>query len=197
MQKVSNAILIIVLVAVLATPAMGSKVLVVPTADVLAQGNLELDYVYHRGVNSALVQFGIYPGLSVGVKQNLGGQFYGTLKAAIFEETSELPGFAIGGEVSLDHQNLYAAVSKQLGTPFLRGHLALGSGRYSRGMAGVSFMLNPVRINNAPTTSLFMEYDGKGLGGGLIAQFSPELKANVGLAVGHGLSFGLNYKMAF
>jgi hypothetical protein len=64
-------------------------------------------------------------------------------------------------------------------------------------MAGVSFMLNPVKVSNVPTTSLFLEYDGQGLNGGLTAQFSPELKANIGLSMGYGMSFGLSYKTAF
>ena len=131
------------------------------------------------------------------LKQNLGGTLYATVKAALMEETSDLPGFAIGGELSLDRQHLYAVASKQIGLPGLRAHLALGSGRFSRGMAGVSFMLNPVKTSNVPTTSLFLEYDGRGLNGGLTAQFNPELKANVGLSFDYGISFGVNYKLGF
>ncbi|NMB01110.1 MAG: hypothetical protein GX971_06250 [Firmicutes bacterium] len=197
MKRMPRAILVAILVVVLSVPAMASTVLVAPTADVQGQGSMEMDFVHHRGVNTVRAQFGIFPGISLGLRQSLNGSLYATLKGAIFEESNERPGFAIGGELSLEQQHLYAVVSKQLGTPSLRGHVALGSGRYSRAMAGITLMLNPVKTSNVPTTSVFMEYDGQGLNGGMIAQFSPELKANVGLAIGHGLSFGLNYKVTF
>lgn len=197
MQKTPHVILILSLVLVaLATPAWAQRVLVVPTADVLSSA-MEVDFVYHRGVSSVGVQFGIYPGLGAGLRQELGGHLHATLKAAILEETENRPGFAIGGELSLDKQHVYAVVSKQLGNPSLRGHAAFGLGRFSRGMAGLTYMLNPVKLSNAPTTSLFVEYDGLGLNGGLIAQFSPEFRANLGFASGHGLSVGINYQLVF
>ena len=58
-------------------------------------------------------------------------------------------------------------------------------------------MLNPVKVKNLPTTSLFVEYDGRGFNGGLIAQFAPEFKAKIGLASEHGLSFGVSYRASF
>ncbi len=197
MPKISYITLILlILLVTLTIPVSASKILTVPTADV--PGNtLELDFLYHRGVSSLGAQFGFYPGLSGGIRQEFGGYLYATLKAAILEETQSRPGLAVGGELSLNKQHLYVVASKQLGMPGLRGHLAFGLGRYSRGMAGVSFMLNPVKVSNVPTTSFFLEYDGQGLNGGLTAQFSPELKANIGLSMGYGMSFGLSYKTAF
>ncbi len=197
MQKISFTIVLLsIFFVVLTTPAIASKVLVMPTGDVPVE-TLEMDFLYHRGLNSLGAQIGFYPGLSAGLRQDFGGQLYATVKAAIIEETQNRPAFALGGELSVNRTHLYAAVSKQLGNPSLRGHVAFGLGRYSRGMAGMTLMLNPVKVNNAPTTSLFMEYDGQGINGGLIARFSPELKANLGIAFGHGLSAGLNYKVAF
>ena len=195
-------ILFVLFVLLLAatSSATASRILTVPTADV-TDDTLELDFHYHRNISSLGAQFGFYPGLSAGLRQEFApdgkGQLYLTLKAAIIEETQSLPGFALGGELSFNRQHLYAVASKQLGMPGLRGHIALGLGRYSRGMAGVSYVLNPVKVSNVPTTSVFMEYDGQGLNGGLVAQFSPELKANLGLSFGHGISFGVNYKAAF
>lgn len=190
-------IVLILLSVILSTPALAGKVLVVPTAEVLPKGLLQVDYVYHRGVSSLHLGLGFYPGLSAGVRQDFGGQLSFGLKAAIIEETEKLPGFALGGDLGLGKQHIYATLSKQLGIPGLRGHATFGTGRYSRGMAGVTFMLNPAKVRNVPTTSLFAEYDGQGLNAGVIAQFSPELRANLALAAGHGLSFGLNYKVAF
>ncbi len=191
--------IVFVLFAVLivgAMPAAASRILSMPTADVIGEA-LELNFLYHRGISSLEAQYGFYPGLSGGLRQEFGGNLYATLRAAIVEETQSLPGFALGGELSLKQPHLYAVASKQLGLPGLRGHLALGTGRYAKGMAGVSLMLNPVQVKNAPTTSLFVEYDGDGVNGGLTAQFSPELKANLGLSSGYGLSFGLSFRAAF
>lgn len=198
MQKVLQAILtVFVLCLLVVTPALARGALLSPTADVIGVGSMELDFLHHRSKNFLGVQLGVYEGISVGIRQDLGGPFYGTLKAALAEETAQMPGFALGADLSLDRQHLYAVLSKQLGNPSLRGHLALGSGRYSRAMASLTYVLNPVRVNNAPTTSVFLEYDGQGLNGGLVAQFSPEFKANIGLAMGYGLSLGVNYKVAF
>jgi hypothetical protein len=191
-------ILILVLAVLISAsmPVSASRILSVPTADV-KDDTLDFSFLYHRGVSSLEALYGFYPGLSAGLRQEFGGSLFAVLRAAVVEETQSLPGFALGGELSVKQPNLYAVVSKQLGMPGLRGHLALGSGRYARGMAGVSFMLNPVQVGNAPTASLFVEYDGIGVNGGLTAQFSPELKANLGMSSGHGLSFGVSFRAAF
>jgi hypothetical protein len=197
MPKISHSLFIVlILLITMALPATASKILVVPTADV-SSNSLELDYLYHRGVSSLGAQFRFYPGLAGGIRQDFGGHLYVTLRAAVLEETQSRPGIALGGEVSLKKQHLYVVASKQLGMPGLRGHLAFGTGRYSRGMVGVGYVLNPVKVSNVPTTSLFVEYDGQGINGGLTAQFSPEFKANIGLSMGHGMSFGVGYKATF
>lgn len=168
----------------------------VPTADAVASGTVELAYTC-GGVHAVGLELGLHPNFSAGVRQVVGGRFYVTAKAVLMEETAQLPGIAVGGEFSSGSQDLYAVLSKQLGAPHLRGHLAWGLGRYSRGMAGVTLMLNPVKVSSVPTTSLFMEYDGHNLSGGVTAQFSPELGANLGVALGRGLNFGIHFKLAF
>lgn len=189
---------LLVLLTTMTVPVAASKILAVPTADV-HQDTLEIDFSYHRGVGTLGAQYGFYPGLSAGLRQEFGGNntLYATLRAAIVEETQSRPGIALGGELSLKQQHLYAVISKQLGVPGLRGHAALGLGRYSKGMAGVIYTLNPVRVDNVPMTSVFVEYDGQGFNGGLIAQFSPEFNAKVAVSSGHGLSLGLNLRTAF
>ena len=182
--------------------AASSKVLVAPTADITRNGTIEVDFRHNRGLSSLELQAGIYPGISVGVKQNFGGAFFGTARIAFSEEGENRPAFAVGGEFSVEKPNIYAVVSKQLGTPGLRGHLAFGLGRYSRGMAGLTMVLNPIRVNNPqglslPTTSLFLDYDGQGLNTGISAKFSPELSTDLAWAFGHGLSFGVNVRLAF
>ena len=107
--------------------ALAFGVLEMPTADVSNEA-LELDFLHHRGVSSLRAQFGFYPGLSAGVRQDFGGQLL-IAKAAILEETQEWPGLALGGDLSLGkRQHLYAVLSKQLGNPSLRAHAAIGLG---------------------------------------------------------------------
>lgn len=198
MRKIRGITLIMfILLAAVSMEALAFGVLEMPTADVSNEA-LELDFLHHRGVSSLRAQFGFYPGLSAGVRQDFGGQLYLIAKAAILEETQEWPGLALGADLSLGkRQHLYAVLSKQLGNPSLRAHAAIGLGRYFSGMAGVSYVLNPVKVKNLPTTSLFVEYDGRGFNGGLIAQFAPEFKAKIGLASEHGLSFGVSYRASF
>ncbi len=199
MKNIRSIIWSMVAVLLIWTGSVQSaQVLTVPTADLAGPGTLELDYLYHRGLHTVRLELGLHPNFSAGVKQEVGGRLYATVKALLAEETAEWPGLALGGEFSSGRQDLYAVLSKQLGAPHVRGHLAWGLGRYARGMAGVTVMLNPVKVNaNVPTTSLFVAYDGQGLAGGLQAQFSPELQATVGLDLSGGLSAGMRYKLAF
>ena len=198
MDKIRSLIWsMVVVIIVVAGSCQAERVAAMPTADGAAPGTLELDYLFHRGGHSVGLEVGLHPNFSAGVRQEVGGRLYATVKAVLMPETEEWPGLALGGEFSSAHQHLYAVLSKQLGAPQLRGHLAFGLGRYARGMAGLTVMLNPVKVSNVPTTSLFVEYDGQGLAGGVTAQFSPELGAKLGLTLGHGLSMGLHHKLAF
>lgn len=186
-----------------AAPAVSAadRVFVMPTADVTPT-QLELEYSYQRGKSILDLTAGLLPGFNVGVRQQFGGSFSATAKAAILTETEDRPGLALGGELSTHGQNIYGVLSKQLGRPGFRGHVGVGTGRYSRGMAGVTLMLNPVRVKSSlgvmlPATSLAAEYDGKGLNAGLAFQFSSEFRGYLALQGGHGLGFGFNYRTQF
>ena len=66
-------------------------------------------------------------------------------------------------------------------------------------MAGISLVLNPVKVKTKsgfvlPTATAVIEYDGQGLNGGLIAQFSPRLKVRLMLVNLREPGFGLSYK---
>ena len=118
MRKIRGITLIMfILLAAVSMEALAFGVLEMPTADVSNEA-LELDFLHHRGVSSLRAQFGFYPGLSAGVRQDFGGQLYLIAKAAILEETQEWPGLALGADLSLGkRQHLYAVLSKQLGIP--------------------------------------------------------------------------------
>ena len=79
-----------------------------------------------------------------------------------------------------------------------QGPCCLGRGRFSNGMVGVSYVLNPVQVNNnTPVVTLGVEYDGQGLNGGLIAQFAQNVSAHVYLSDFQRLGAGLRYRLAF
>ncbi|NLJ80940.1 MAG: hypothetical protein GX335_07945 [Firmicutes bacterium] len=181
-------------------PVFAGKVLISPAADLQAEGQGQLGFYFYRSRPSLEFNFGL-PRLSLGVKNNFSetNRLAGLFKVAVLEETADQPGLAFGAEIGFGERHLYGVVSKQLGLPGLRGHLALGTGKYARGMAAVSFVLNPVNIKTEngltlPVTSAVLEYDGRGLNGGLAAQFSPGLKAFLILSDFEQLNFGLNYK---
>lgn len=202
MQKSSVLVLLVAILLTISTPSLASRILTAPTADLLGVGVGELDYHYLRQQGSLEVNVGLHPKVNLGVRQYLGGSLVGTAKVGIFAEGQERPGLAFGGEIGLGAQNFFAVLSKQLGAPGLRGHVAWGSGRYARGMAGLGLVLNPVQVKTGqgwvlPTTSLILEYDGQGLNGGLVAQFSPEFRGYVATTFGQGIGFGLNYQVAF
>jgi len=198
MKKIRSAIWSIIVLLLISTGSgQAAQILAMPTADAVQAGSLQLDYAYHRGRHTVRLELGLHPQFSAGVQQEIGGKLSAAVKAVLAEETEEWPALALGGEFSAGRQDLYAVLSKQLGAPHVRGHLAWGLGRYSRGMAGVTVMLNPVKVSDVPTTSLFLEYDGIGLSGGLQAQFSPELGVDLGVALGRGLSAGIHYRLDF
>lgn len=184
------------------TISLGNEVFMVPTADVLPTGLMDIGYRFQRGMHSLQVQAGVYPGISVGVRQDFGHSLSVNAKLAFIEETASRPGVALGGQLGLAEKNIYALASKQLGRPGLRGHLGLQLGSSSGALAAINMVLNPVRVTSKsgydlPTTSAFFEYDGHGLNTGLTAQFSPELKANLVWAINSGVGVGVNYRLAF
>jgi hypothetical protein len=202
MKKSFGIILLVTILLSVSTTSMASRILTAPTADLLGVGLGELDFNYQRERGSLEVNLGLHPQANLGVRQYFGGSLVGTAKIGILTEGKDRPGVALGGEIGLGEQNFYVALSKQLGAPGLRGHLAWGSGRYSRGMGGIGLVLNPVQVKTTqgwvlPTTSLVFEYDGRGLNGGLVAQFNPEFQGYLSTSFGQGVGFGLNYKVEF
>lgn len=201
LKRIIWLVVLSVLLAGCPAAAWAGRVLAVPTADV-ADKQLQLEYGYHRGQSLLDFKVGILPGLNIGVRQEFKGNFSGIFKAAVMEETQSYPGLAVGGEISVKARHIYAVLSKQLGFPGFRGHLAVGTGRYALGMAGLSLMLNPVQVKTKwgialPTASLAAEYDGMGLNVGLTARFSPSFQGYLALFGGQRLGFGFNYKAEF
>ncbi len=204
LKKTSGLIglLTIILLLFVAPLALGAdRVLLMPTADVSGTP-LELEYSYYRGQSIVDLTAGLYPGFKVGIRQEFNGSFFATAKVAVLTEDAKRPGLALGGELSTAGQHVYAVFSKQLGRPDLRGHAGLGTGRYSRGMAGVTLLLNPVMVKSKqglafPATTLGAEYDGAGINAGLALQFSPEFGGYLALTGGSGLGFGFNYRTEF
>lgn len=202
MKKSFVLILLTTMIFSISSPSLASRILTTPTADLLGSGWAELDYNYLRGQNSLEFNLGLHPWVNLGVRQYFGDSLVGTAKISLVTEGKDRPGLAFGGEVGLNRQDFYLALSKQLGAPGLRGHVAWGSGRFSKGMAGLGLVLNPVQVKTGqgwvlPTTSLVLEYDGHGLNGGLVAQFTPDFQAYLATPFGQGVGFGLNYKVAF
>lgn len=193
----------IILFMVVSCGASGNaRVLVVPTADTLRPGQTNLGYYLHRQTHYLEANFGIVDGLSMGVTGIVRDvQFRGNARLRILEESVQMPGIAVGMEFG-SKVSLYGTVSKQLGAAGVRGHLAFGSGRYSKGMAGVSAVINPVQVKTAggyqmPSMSIALEYDGTGLNAGLMAQFSPQFSAHLAVSDFRELGLGLNYRIGF
>lgn len=194
------------LLMIVSAPVFASKIFAVPTGDILKPETLEVDYAFVNGYNTLNLNYGIYSGWNIGISQGFGSggtSLAGNLKIAILEETNTVPALAIGGTLAAGGGGeVYAAVSKQLGTPVLRGHAGIGVGSNIRPMVGVTAIINPVQAKvgsrlSAPTTAVFLEHDGGSVNGGIIANFHPNFKAKLGLATSSGLLFGLNYKISF
>lgn len=202
MKKTWQFILVITLLVSLSSISLASRVLTAPTGDLLGSGQAELDFHYLRKQGSLEFNLGLHPRFNLGVRQYFGSSLVGTAKFGLFTETKDRPALALGGEFGLHNPSVYFAVSKQLGAPGLRGHLAWGSGRYSKGRAGVGLVLNPVQTKTEkgwtlPTSSVVLEYDGLGLNGALVAQFTPEFEAYIATSFSGDVGLGLNYKVAF
>lgn len=196
---------LIVFIFVVSYGAPGyARVLVVPTADTLRGGQANLGYYLHRQNHYLEANFGIADGINLGVtgivREDI--HFRGNLKVGLLKESMERPGVAVGMELGQSQLGFYGVVSKQLGAAGLRGHLAFGSGRYSKGMIGLSAVINPVQVKTAggyqmPSLSAALEYDGQGLNAGLMAQFSSQFSAHLAVSDFREIGLGLNYKIAF
>lgn len=198
--KMGTAVLILFVLLFSAGLPAQARIMVVPSADVLSDGSVELRLYNHLGkthLGAAAGMFGSLEAEVTGIMSNQ-TQLRTGLKLALVKEQQGVPGVAVGLELLDSHLAFYGVLSKQLGLAGFRGHVAWGSGRYSNGMVGVSYVLNPVQVNkNAPVMTLGIEYDGQGLNGGIIAQFSPGLSAHVYLSNFQRLGAGLRYRVAF
>ncbi|HHY09230.1 MAG TPA: hypothetical protein GX528_01545 [Firmicutes bacterium] len=191
---------IIILVLLTANTVLAARILAVPTADLKAEGVGVFEYAYTRGSSRFAVNWGLLPRLNLSLGGD-GGRFFAGFKVGILAEGADPFGLALGGEVGAERSEFYGVLSKQLGeTPGLRGHFALGTGKYKRGLAGVSFTLNPVRLKTErgltlPAASVLAAYDGSGFTAGVGAVFSPDVKAYVALE--DFRSLGLGVALAF
>jgi len=174
--------------------------MVVPTADVLNDGTIELRLYNHRGrtyLSGAAGMFGTLQVEATGIF-SADTVVRSALQLALVKEQQDLPGLAVGVEFDDSVLGFYGVVSKQLGLAGLRGHVAWGSGRFSKGMVGVSYVVNPVQVNsNSPIITVGAEYDGNGFNGGISAHFTPNLSAHVYLSDFQSLGAGLKYRFAF
>lgn len=192
---------IVLILMCLAGFAEAGRVLTMPSADV-SDRQLALEYDFYRGEHRFELQSGVYPGILVGLRQQSQGEFSLIAKAAVLGESGDWPGLALGGELSYKTRSIYAVLSKQLGSPALRGHLAFGTGRYASGMAGLSLMLNPVQTRSKgglllPTFLLAAEYDGKGLNSGLVVEFSPAFSGYLAFSGAQSFGIGFNFTAEF
>ena len=180
--RMAAAVLFVSILLVAAAVPAGARIMVVPSADVLRDGTVELRLYNHRGQTYLSGAAGMLGTLQAEVTGIISSktELRTALQLAVLREQQTVPGVALGVEMQNSRLDFYGVLSKQLGLPGVRGHLAWGSGRFSKGMVGVSYVLNPVQVNTkAPTMTLGMEYDGRGFNGGIIAQFNPAVSAYV------------------
>jgi hypothetical protein len=198
--KMGAAVLILIILLFSAGMQAQARIMVVPSADVLPDGNVELRLYNHLGrtyLGGAVGMFGAMQAEVTGIISST-TQLRTAIQLALVKEQQAVPGVALGMEIQASHVGFYGVLSKQLGLAGLRGHVAWGSGRFSNGMVGVSYVLNPVQVNsNTPVVTLGVEYDGQGLNGGLIAQFAQNVSAHVYLSDFQRLGAGLRYRLAF
>ncbi|NLM39334.1 MAG: YjbH domain-containing protein [Firmicutes bacterium] len=199
MHKARLVVTVLILAALLGAAQVQARIIAVPSADVLPDGAIELSLFNHRGNTHLKGSVGMFNQLQA----DLGGVFSSeahlrtALKLALVKEQTAVPGVALGMEITDSRLDFYGVLSKQL-VSGIRGHLAFGSGRYSKGMVGLSYVLNPVQVNkNAPLLTLGVEYDGSGLNTGITAKFAPNFGAHIYLSDFQRLGAGLNYRFSF
>lgn len=168
-----------------------------PSADVLANGELDLTVRYIDGGLGVAAAYGIMDDVEIGINnirtdsnRRLGIVF----KGVIYRETERQPAVAIG----LETGQSYAAVSKRL-VPGLRLHAGYGIGRIDGLFAGVSYSLSTVSARGvaSPVTTLLGEYTPRGLNVGARMVFSPILSADVALIDLNEATLGLNMRLRF
>lgn len=153
----------------------------VPSADVLANGDLELTVRYLDGEFGLAAVYGILDDVEVGINNIRTGSDAGVgfvFKGTIHRETNDRPAIAIG----LESGQSYATVSKRL-VPGVRLHGGYGIGRIKGLFAGVSYTLSTVSRGGAasPPTTLYGEYTSRGLNVGARMVLSPVISADFAL----------------
>ncbi|HHT36021.1 MAG: YjbH domain-containing protein [Candidatus Wallacebacter cryptica] len=177
----------------------------IPTASIMPSGSVGAAFHQLRGGGHFSVVLGAFPGVEVGLASHFkqhSQTFSGSVKVQILQE-QDYPAVAVGLTTDGSQASYYLVGSMQLGIPGVRGHLGFGSGRYSRGFAGISSVLNPVSIVSSdrkftvPVTSLLVELDGTGLNAGVSLKFNQTLDARLMLMNFDSLGLGISYSHRF
>ena len=199
MHRTKLAVTVLILFALLGTAQVQARIIAVPSADVLRDGAIELSLFNHRGKTHLRGTVGMFDVMEaeVGGIFSSKTQLRTALKLALVKEQAQVPGVGLGMEMTDSRIDFYGVLSKQL-VAGIRGHIAFGSGRFSKGMVGLNYVLNPVQVNkNTPLLSLGVEYDGSGLNTGITAKFAPNFSALLYLSDFQRLGAGLNYRFSF
>lgn len=159
----------------------------ISTASTLEEGELVSSYNHFNGRSYASLGLGVLHGVEVTITSRVFSKspdLIGNLKVLLLDE-DRWPAVAVGLTASNNNANYYIVGSRQIGLPGLRGHFGLGTGRYSKGFAGISSVLNPVTVSSRakgyalPLTTAVLEYDGRGLNTGVIMRFRPDLEGKL------------------
>lgn len=177
----------------------------IPTAAVKPSGSVSAAYQSLRGTGNFSVILGAFPGVEVGMGahfKNNAQTFSGSVKVQILQE-QDYPAVAVGLTTDGSQASFYLVGSMQLGIPGVRGHFGFGSGRFQRGFAGISSVLNPVSVVSSdrsftvPVTTFIVEYDGRGLNTGVSLKFNQKLDAKLILSDFESLGLGISYSHRF
>lgn len=169
----------------------------VPTADILAPGEISL--AYHRTANQGVgsLTYGIIDKLEAGLlirdrRSDIG--FH--LKANLVAETRNMPGISVG----LKDESYYMVVSKRLPGVGVRGHIGVGTGEIDGLFLGISKLVNPVTVNSGssdigiPTTILAAEYAGGGFNVGAEILMTPQFRLKLAAEDMRDLVIGVSFK---
>lgn len=172
-----------------------------PNADVLPTGMIGASVHVADNQVIAALNYALMDFLELGVSSRSRGssntKFSAFLKAQIFEETSSDPGLAAG----IEGGSAFVVLSKTL-TPLLRGHMGIGTGRFSRLFGGVSYLVNPVVVSRStnfqmPRIMVIAEYDGAGANVGTRLSFAQGLDVNIMLQDLDDLMIGAGWRTRF
>lgn len=169
----------------------------IPSADVLANGELELSVRHIDGRLGLSAVYGILDDIEVGVnniRAASDGRIGVVFKGTIHRETERRPGIAIG----LETGQSYAALSKRL-APGVRLHAGYGIGRIKGLFAGVSYSVSTVSARGvaSPATTLLGEFTSRGVNVGARLVFSPVFAADIALIDFKEATAGVSARLRF